>query len=154
MKNGSVIHTIIPGFITILTYFLPNLDYPYKFFPPLIILALYFIFLCIVLQRKLDNNAKKIKGLEEENKGSKERIKNYENFVHKRELFIKHDLVNISKLISDHETYIRDSKRGKAHEELRREAKLVKENTIKIVDQEKRDFDEQLFSISGNKNHR
>ncbi|WP_066300242.1 hypothetical protein [Bacillus sp. FJAT-29937] len=154
------IFTILPGVLTILSYFIPSLAYPLKIIVPLSITVLYFIGLAIFLQIKLNKEQSnsgtlnyELDKLNHEKVRLDNKIVNYDKFVHKRELFINHDLVELGTLITEYEGYVKNSYRGQKHQEMRDEAGSVKKRTIEIINKEKREFDEQLYNVQSYKDN-
>ncbi|MCT4570504.1 hypothetical protein N3930_21890 [Bacillus thuringiensis] len=87
--------------------------------------------------------------LKNEKRDSDESIDKYNNFVHKRKLFIHHDLPELGVLITEFDAYVKNTYRGQQHQEVRTIATQVKSKTNEIINKEKRDFDEQLYNIQG-----
>ncbi len=126
----------------------------------LILSVVYFLGIVIYLHIKLTRVQKSFTSLDTEltqlkkaKRNSDESIDKYNNFVHKRKLFIHHDLPKLGVLITEFEVNIKDSYRGQKQEELRKLTTNVKNQTIEIINKEKRDFDDQLYNIQSNKDY-
>lgn len=152
---------ILPGIVSLLSYFIPSLTYPLKIIIPLFLTALYFLGLGVILQFKLNNVQSNISILNSEFdklKHEKDQIKsilsNYDEFVHKRKLFIDFDLKELSDLITEYEGYVKNSYRGQKYQEVRDEAGSVKKKTLEIIKKEVRDFYEQLYNVQSDKDNR
>ncbi|WP_306010427.1 hypothetical protein [Bacillus sp. MMSF_3328] len=155
MKRSETFFTsIFPAAVTILSFFLPGLTYPIKVIVPLAFGTLYFVIVSIVLQHKvkiaqLESSALncQIDKLKDEKTILNGKLESYSAFTHKRELFIKHDLTELSELLTEYEGYVKNTYRSQKQKELREEAGTVKKRALQIINNEKRSFDEQLYNV-------
>lgn len=153
----NFILAILPGFAGVLSFFNPSWSITVKLLLTLILSTVYFLGIVIYLHNKLTGVQKsftslntELTQLKNEKRNSDESISKYDNFVHKRKLFIQHDLPKLGELITEFEVHVKDSCRGQKHQELRVLTTNVKSKTIEIMNKEKRDFDEQLYKIQSN----
>ncbi|MCZ0875629.1 hypothetical protein [Peribacillus sp. AS_2] len=152
--------TIIPGVLAAIGYFMP-LSVHFKVIISLSLATLYFIIFAIFLQRKLNKTQSTIAtlqdGLEESSDAMNDKTSKldaYVDFVHKRKLFIKHDLKELSDLIVEYEGHVKNHYRGQKYQEVRDEVGSVKKRAVEIINKEKRDFDEQLYHVQSDKDNR
>jgi hypothetical protein len=85
--------------------------------------------------------------LKNQKKESDRLIGKYAKFVHKRELFIKHDLIGLGDLITEFDGHVKNVYRGQKYQEVTFAVGNVKNRTLEIINKEKRDYDEQLYNI-------
>lgn len=152
--------SLFPAIITLLSFFVPSLTYPMKIIVPLALTGIYFLSLSIFLQVKYNRSNTGVNTLKDELEQTEEKIQklklkldNYQEFVHKRELFITHDISEIQDLINEYNVYVNDKYRGNKYQDLRSEITALKKRNIEIIHKEKRDFSEQLYKIQSNKNN-
>ncbi|MGG0277298.1 hypothetical protein [Bacillus rhizoplanae] len=150
----TFILTILPGFTGILSFFNTSWSNTEKFLSALLFSTLYFLGLVIYLHKKLTRVQKDFSALDtdlsqlkNEKKNSDKLVGKYDQFVHKRKLFIHHDLPELGELITEFDGHVKNSFRGQKYQEVRGIATHVKGRTIEIINKEKRDFDEQLYNI-------
>ncbi|UQZ48075.1 hypothetical protein M1D69_00150 [Bacillus sp. PK3-037] len=148
-----IFFTILPGLVTLVGFLFPNLS---LFTKTILILGTFFICILIVaiyLGIKQKNYIREINKLKQE-LGESQKINNdIQEFIHKRKLFVDHNMVEICDIITQYEGYVRDAGRGHVYSKVRDEARQVKERVLKIIREEKRDFDDQLYRVSRNKNN-
>lgn len=161
-KTGFLLHTILPGLVGLLTFFSPNnLPINWKILITISFAGLYFLIQAIILQNKLNKTQTTNVSLNTENnklRGENEflnrKLNNYDDFVHKRRLFIDYDLKELSDLVIEYEVHVKDTYRGLKNQVIRNEAGSVKKKTLEIINKEKRAFDEQIFHVQSNKDNR
>ncbi|OFD78390.1 MULTISPECIES: hypothetical protein [Bacillus cereus group] len=153
----TFILTILPAFAGVLGFINPSWSITVKLLLTFILSTVYLLGIIIYLHKKLTKVQKSFTSLNTEltqlknEKGDSDKsIDKYDNFVHKRKLFIHHDLPELGVLITEFEVHVKDSYRGQKHQELRVLTTNVKSKTIEVINKEKRDFDEQLYNIQGN----
>lgn|GEM_PF-4298842 len=151
---SNFIISILPGFLGILSFFNNTWSNTTKFILALSLSSLYFLGLIIYLHFKLnkvenDSTSKDFdfNQLKDKKLASDKKIEKYNEFVHKRRLFIEHDLPEIGQLITEYEGNVKNTLRGQKYQEVRVIASTVKDRTNDVIKKEKRDFDEQLFNI-------
>jgi hypothetical protein len=151
---GVFLFTVLPAIVTLLGYFVPDIEYPLKLIVPLIIVTIYFLILAVILKFQLLKVHSEISSLntrvEKENKEKEHlnnKLRNYDEFVHKRKLFINYDLEEIGSLVTEYEGHVKNTYRGQRNQEVRVEAGSVKRRTLEIINKEKRDFNEQIFNV-------
>lgn len=152
--------TILIGFTGFLSYFLPGLTYPMKIIVPLSLVVIYFFIVFLITQGRLTQAQSENSTLQtqiEEARSKEEslnnRIEKYSEFVNKREIFINHGLPELTRMVIEYDGYVKNTYRGRTHQELRKEVGSVKLRTLDIIQKEKRDFDEQLYYIQSNKDN-
>ncbi|PEL93059.1 hypothetical protein [Bacillus wiedmannii] len=152
--------TALPGFFGVVGFFSLPWNNTEKFLLIFGFSTLYFLLFVIHLLKKLSRSQKDLTSLNAEltqlkntKKNSDESIDKYDNFVHKRKLFIHHDLPKLVVLITEFEVNVKDSYRGQKQQELRVLTTNVKNKTIEIINKEKRDFDDQLYKIQSNQDY-
>lgn len=150
----NFIVSILPGFIGILSFFNNTWSNTFKFILALSLSSLYFLGLAVYLHFKLNKlkvastfKESDFDQLKDEKIVLDEKIEKYNEFVHKRRLFIQHDLPEIGQLITEYEGNIINTLRGQKYQEVRILASTVKDRTNDVIKREKRDFDEQLYNI-------
>ncbi|PED90951.1 hypothetical protein CN503_05735 [Bacillus cereus] len=153
----AFIFTILPAFAGVLGFINPSWSINVKLLLTFIFSTVYLLGIIIYLHIKITKFQKsstslntELTQLRNEKRNSDESISKYNDFVHKRKLFILHDLPKFGALITEFEVHVKDSYRGQKHQELRVLTTNVKNNTIEIINKEKRDFDEQLYKIQSN----
>jgi hypothetical protein len=158
--NNIFFTTILPSLVTLLGFFLPSLTYPLKAIIPLSFAVAYFLGIgiywqCQLKKAKANNTtlATESENLKFERDHLYSQISSYDEFVHKRQLFLRHDLTEIGTLLTEYEVHVKDTYRGLKYQDVRESAGSVKKRTLEIVNKEKRDFDEQLYHIQSNKNN-
>lgn len=137
---------ILPAAITYIAFFIPSLDYSLRIILSLAIIALYLTGLTIYFKTKINKADKQISDLQGQ-------VKRHSDFLHNRQLFIKHDLTKLKEIILEYRGHVVDTYREKKFQRLRDEARLFKDKTVEIIDKEMRDFDEQLHNVQGNKDN-
>lgn len=148
--------TILPGFVGVLSFFSTTWSNTIKFILALSFSTVYFLGLVIFLHIRLNKVQKQyasketdLDQLKDDKQDSDEKIARYADFVHKRKLFIQHDLPEVGQLITEYEGHVKNSLRGQKYQEVRGVASSVKSRTNEIINKEKRDFDEQFYNIQG-----
>lgn len=66
-----------------------------------------------------------------------------DDFIHKRKIFVTHDLKSLHSLLIDYETHVIREYPNRKFKELRDEAAVVRRKGTEIIFKEERDFDEQ-----------
>lgn len=152
--------TLLPAAIGVIGFFMPLSDH-YKIIISLSLATLYFAIFALFLKRKLTKTESGIVELQGELEESSDvmqdktsKLDGYIDFVHKRELFIKHDLQELSDLIIEYEGHVKNHYRGQKYQEVRNEVGSVKKRAVEIINKEKRDFDEQLYRVQSDKDNR
>ncbi|MEE6183996.1 hypothetical protein ACQ3VH_15930 [Bacillus pretiosus] len=152
----TFIFTILPAFAGVLGFINPSWSITTKLLLTFIFSTVYLLGIIIYLHIKLTKVQKsstsvntELTQLKDEKRDSDESIDKYNNFVHKRKLFIHHDLPELGVLITEFDAYVKNTYRGQQHQEVRTIATQVKSKTNEIINKEKRDFDEQLYNIQG-----
>ncbi|MEO4055097.1 hypothetical protein [Solibacillus sp. CAU 1738] len=148
-----LIFTIIPAVATVVGFLIPNLEPLLRWIIVCATSFIYFIMTTIYFMFKQNKAEESVKKVEELNKELSGNISAYKEFIHKRKIFRVHNLERISSIMNEYNGYLRDSFRGKAHEDMRKEFQTIKTEVIKIIDDEKREFDDQLFSVSSDKDN-
>jgi hypothetical protein len=150
----NFILTILPGFTGILSFFSTTWSNTVKFILALSLSSLYFLGVVIYLLFKLKKAEKDfstkdsdLSQLESEKQDSDKLIAEYDRFIHKRKLFIQHDLPELGQLVTEFEGHVKNTFRGQKYQEVRVIASHVKSRTNEIINKEKRDFDEQLYKV-------
>lgn len=145
--------TIIPAVATIVGFLIPELELIIRWFIVCATCFLYFVVTTIYFMFKKNRAEENVKKFEDSNRELSESIKRHKGFVHKRKIFLEHNLGRISSTMNEYNGYLSDKYRGKTHDDMRREFKIIKTEIIKIIDDEKREFDDQLFSVSSDKDY-
>lgn len=148
-----LIFTIIPAAATIAGFLIPELELLKRWLFIFATSFLYFISTTVYFIYKKSEAEKTVEKLKVLNKELSGNIEAYKGFVHKRKIFRAHNLEKVSTIINEYHGYITDNYRGKVHDSMKREFKTIKTEVIKIIDDEKREFDDQLFSVPGDKDN-
>jgi len=143
----------LPALFTSVGFLLPNLSFTIKVYIIGGISLLYYFILSIYLSKQLKKSKSEKVDLEKVEETLNSKLQKYEVFRNKRELFIKHDLSQIEKLLMEYDGYLKDSYREKKYQDMKSEYKIVRTEVSNIITKEKRTYDEQLFDVQSHKDN-
>ena len=149
------------GLFGVAGFFIPsNWSLQNKVILSLIIISICYFGYGFSVQYKLYKTSQKNDNLQDENiciknerKDLRRKIERRDKFIHKRKLFVSHDLKFLSDLLKEYDTYVAGSYPNKKYERLRDETVSVRKRGIEIISKEVRDFDEQFYDIQGDKDN-
>ncbi|ASN03620.1 hypothetical protein [Virgibacillus necropolis] len=100
-----------------------------------------------------DNLQDKVTRLRNETDSLRNKIDLRDKFIHKRQIFVTHDLKFLSDLLKEYNAHVVEKYPNKKYERLRDEAASVRKRGIDIISKEERDFDEQFYDIQSDKDN-